>query len=164
MSAQCGNLKLLKTKRVGSVGSSVLAPSHSTSGKMSGIPDTTEERIALIAQGNLDSNGASRFMNTTFDASDYFQTLLDYSERQQLIDGLYKVYDPPILVIPLLPRPSRFFVKALSICQRANVAFGPSGRQEEKLDCFQPVIMLHFHSKNQMRCRMHLVDTQMFGR
>ena len=72
-----------------------------------GIPLVTPQRlnlgaIALIAQGNIDPKGASQFMNEIFDSSDYPNTLLDYSEWQQLIDGLYKVYNPPYLRYPTL--------------------------------------------------------------
>ena len=69
---------------------------------MPGIPDTTEERIALISQGNPDSEEVSQLLNTTFDASDYLDTLLGYSERQKFIDGLYKVYNSPYLRYPTL--------------------------------------------------------------
>jgi len=60
---------------------------------MSKIPVTTEERIALVAKGNLGSEDASQFMNEMFDSPDYLPTLLGYSGPQQFIDGLYEVFN-----------------------------------------------------------------------
>ena len=61
---------------------------------MPGTPDTTKERIALIAEGNLDPNIASQFLNETFDAPDYLQAISGYTPQQQFIDGLYEAYNP----------------------------------------------------------------------
>jgi hypothetical protein len=60
---------------------------------MPGNPNTTKERIALIAEGNLDSNIASQFLNETFDAPDYLQAISGYSPQQKFIDGLYEAYN-----------------------------------------------------------------------
>ena len=51
----------------------------------------TGDRIAVIARGDLDSEGASQFLNATFDASDYPQALLDCPAPQQFINSLYDV-------------------------------------------------------------------------
>ena len=55
---------------------------------------TTEERIALIAQGKgaQDPDITSQLLNDIFDAPDYLPTLCGYPQPQQYIDGLYQVY------------------------------------------------------------------------
>jgi len=60
---------------------------------MSETPVTTEERIVLVAKGNLGSEDASQFMNEMFDSPNYLPTLLGYSAPQQFIDGLYGVFN-----------------------------------------------------------------------
>ena len=66
--------------------------SYPGSNAMQEIPDTTEERIALIAQGTLDPERASRLLDKIVHQPDYLPILRDYSEAQQYIDGLHKVY------------------------------------------------------------------------
>jgi hypothetical protein len=56
-----------------------------------GRPDTTKERIALIAQDGPYFE-LPQFLTGLFSASDFLTVLRDYPEAQQFIDGLYKVY------------------------------------------------------------------------
>jgi len=55
------------------------------------VSSATKEGIALIAEGNLDSERAPQVVNTTLGALDYSQALLGYSKPQQFIDSLYHV-------------------------------------------------------------------------
>ena len=64
---------------------------------MQETPNTTEERIDLIAQGTLDPESASQLLGRIFDAPDYLTVLRNYSKAQQYVDGLYKVYYPCFL-------------------------------------------------------------------
>ena len=59
---------------------------------MQETPDTTEQKIALIAQGIPDTEKASRLLGEIFAASDYLTVLRDHPEAQRYIDSLYEVY------------------------------------------------------------------------
>jgi len=109
---------------------------------------STEQRIALIARGSLDSGKASQLLNETFDAPDYLDVLSCYSEAQWYINGLYEVYCSYLCEYPFRLTFTRFTVTCPPIRRTANDAFGGSGKQEEKQDYFQPVTIFHPNSKN----------------
>ena len=137
----------------------------STSGITQETINTTEKRIALIAQGSLDSERASQLLDEIFDAQDYLTVLREYSEAQQYIDGLYKVYCSCFCKSPFhLGVPLRLLVTCPLVHQHAGDASGHSGGQGEKPDYFQPVIMFHSRSRNKARCRSKVGGSQKFGR
>lgn len=55
-------------------------------------PNTTKERIDLVAQGIPDPERAPQLLGEMLDAQDYLTVLHGYTEAQQYIDDLYKVY------------------------------------------------------------------------
>ena len=67
---------------------------------MEELPNTTEEKIALIAHEALESEGVlnfervSQLLSATFAARDYLDVLGNYPNPQEYIDGLYKVNHP----------------------------------------------------------------------
>jgi len=63
-----------------------------TTNAMPRAPNTTKERFDLVARGTLDPERASQLLDEICDAQDYLTVLSEYSEAQQYIDSLDKVY------------------------------------------------------------------------
>jgi len=126
---------------------------------------STEQRIALIARGSVDSRKASQLLNETFDAPDYFHILRGCSEAeaQRYINGLYEVHYY-LCEYPSRLTFTRFMVTCHPIRRTAYVAFGDSGKREEEQDYFQPVTIFHPNSKHKMSCRTQPANSQMFGK
>jgi len=161
VSTPCGDSNPHKNCRSGEAARATL--SRPTSNGMSGIPSTTVERIAVIARGNLDSKGASDFLKTTFDASDYPQALNGHLASQQFIDSLYHVRHPFYPRERSVDPASARFLVATPTRQRANSAFWRSGRRWEKPDSCPPITTYHIRSIK-MRCQMQLAGPQTFGK
>ena len=125
---------------------------------------TTEQRIALIAQGSLDSQDAPQLLDDIFGADDHLTVLRDFSVKQQYIDGLYEVHYFYLCRDHPHGTPKRFLVTLLLIRQRINCAFKYSGRRQGKLDWFQPITMSHSHSRGKMRCRTRPAAPRTFGK
>ena len=68
-------------------------------------PNTTKERFDLVARGTLDPERASQLLGEICDAQDYLAVLSEYSEAQQYIDALDKVYSYFFLQITLSLNP-----------------------------------------------------------
>ena len=112
--------------------------------------NTTEQRIAIISRGSLDSEIAPQLLNETFNAPDYFRVLHGCSETeaQRYINGLYEVYCSYLCEYSFRLIFTRFTVTCPLIRWTANGAFGDSGKREEEQDYFQPVTIFHPNLKN----------------
>ena len=127
---------------------------------MAGTPNTTEQMIALIIQGNLDPQR----LNELFDAEDYLAVLRVCTEPQGYIDGLYKVHCPYSGKCPPNLAPARFSTTFPLIRQCAHAAFARSGGGEGIWECFLPVTIVHFRSRFKVGWRLLPVDLQTFGK
>lgn len=73
---------------------------------MEELPNTTDGKIALIAQEALNSEDVLNFerishlLSATFAARDYLDVLGKYPNPQEYIDGLYKVNYPYFVTLP----------------------------------------------------------------
>ena len=94
------------------------------------LPDTTEARMALVAQGSLDPVRASQVLVKIFDAHDYLTLLYDHPQAQQYVDGLYKVYCSYFCKYSFHSAPGRPLVTYPMIQRCADVASGHSERRE----------------------------------
>ena len=134
---------------------------------MEGLPNTTEERIAFVAQGNgrQDPDRTSQLLKDIFDAPDYLPALCNYPEPQQYIDGLYEVYRH-YLVCENFPHPApvRYFLMWPSKSRCADVVSGPSGRQGGKLVSFRPVTNFCLSSRGKIQCQMLQASIRMSGK
>ena len=81
-------------------------PPHDLGCEVELLPNTTQGKIALIAQGTPNSWEAPNFerisqlLNATFDANDYMDVLRKYPDPQQYVDDLYKVNYPYFVKFP----------------------------------------------------------------